>query len=141
MNAKSKAISPVLTAHCTFPEVFQGQGSDENRLTKQSESEVAYSRSDYNGYRWWTTWRDCQKEKPSDELVQEIDGFHNALFAMPEFGNLDTLRRLCDTAERTNDPTEFNLYSETEHFHVWLRLIPRVRDYNLYVHYYRKQDS
>lgn len=37
-----------------------------------------------------------------------------------------------------SEPTEFNLYSETAHFYIWLRLITRRRDYNAYVHYYLK---
>ena len=41
-------------------------------------------------------------------------------------------------AQPTSEPTEFNLYSETAHFCIWLRLITRHRDYNVYVHYYLK---
>lgn len=37
-----------------------------------------------------------------------------------------------------SEPTEFNLYSETAHFYIWLRLVTRHRDYNAYVHYYLK---
>lgn len=53
--------------------------------------------------------------------------------------NLDTLTRFCrGYAQPTSEPTEFNLYSETAHFYIWLRLITRRRDYNVYVHYYLK---
>lgn len=63
----------------------------------------------------------------------------NALFQLPEFRNLDTLTRFCRWyAQPTSEPTEFNLYSETAHFCIWLRLITRHRDYNVYVHYYLK---
>lgn len=133
--------APLLTARCAFPEVFENRETDENGLKKRPKSEVVYSRSDYDGHRWWTTWWDCKEEKPSKELSQEIDRFSNALFAMPEFEDLDTMKRLCDTSQRTSDPTEFNLYSETTHFHIWLRMITRFRDYNLYAHYYLKQHA
>ena len=133
--------APFLIARCAFPEVFENREKDEDGLPKRPKSEVVYFRSDYNGYKWYTTWWECREEKLSDELVQEIDRFHNALFAMPEFENLDTMRRLCETTNRTSDPTEFNLFSETEHFHIWLRMITRLRDYNLYVHFYLKQDA
>lgn len=139
-GSSKSGSAPFLVAHCAFPEVFENREKDADGLPKRPKSEVVYSRSDYNGYRWWTTWWECQEEKPSAELVQEIDGFQNALFAMPEFENLDTMKRLCDTSQRTSNPTEFNLYSETEHFHIWLRMITRFRDYNLYVHYYLKQE-
>ena len=29
-------------------------------------------------------------------------------------------------------------YSETDHLYIWIRLITRSRDYNVYVHYYDK---
>ena len=49
------------------------------------------------------------------------------------------MKRLCSVcAEPTRDETEFNLYAETPHTQIWLRLITRFRDYNLYVHYYLK---
>jgi len=52
---------------------------------------------------------------------------------------LDTLTRFCrGYAQPTSEPTEFNLYSETAHFYIWLRLVTRHRDYNAYVHYYLK---
>ena len=34
--------------------------------------------------------------------------------------------------------TEFNLYAETAHFQIWLRLITRERDYNLYTYFFAK---
>lgn len=130
-------MEPILTARCGFPQVFE-QTKRQIAFGKRPESEVVYSRSDYDGYRWWTTWWECQPEKPTADLVQEIDRFQKDVFAMPEFKTLDTLRQLCASAQTTSDPTEFNLYAETEHFYIWLRLITRWRDYNLYVHYYLK---
>lgn len=60
-----------------------------------------------------------------------------ALLAIPEMASLNTMRRMCRLyAGPTSEPTEFNLYCNTEQFHVWLRFITRERDYNLYVHFY-----
>lgn len=137
MEPKKGQCKPDLTAHCGFAHVFE-QPKRKLAFGERPESEVVYSRSDYDGRKWWTTWWDCQPEKPAADLVQEIDRFQNALFAMPEFRTLDAMRRLCAGAQTTNDPTEFNLYAETEHFYIWLRLITRSRDYNLYVHYFLK---
>ena len=129
---------PMLTVRCGFPQVFE-QPKKDTLWGKRPESEVAYSRSDYDGRKWWTKWMECQLEKPAADLQQEIDRFQNAIFSMPEFESLDTMRQLCGSAQKTSDPSEFNLFGETEHFHVWLRLITRQQDYNLYVHFYRKQ--
>ena len=78
---------PLLTTSCTFEYLFQ-QGS-------RPASEIAYSRSDYDGWKWWTTWHQCQKDTPVLEVAREIDAFQNALFQLPEFRNLDTLTRFC----------------------------------------------
>ncbi len=120
---------------CSFNEVFQQGNTDKGYLPAL----VAYSRNDYDDDKWWTTWTTCQEERPSPELVEEIDAFQSSLFQLPEFKTLQTMARMCrQSAEPTSDRTEFNLYSETEHFHIWLRLITRKSDYNLYVKYFLK---
>lgn len=128
----------LLTPACSFPEIFENTKKDGNSVLSHPASEVAYSRSDYDGRRWWSSWFDIQKERPSHDLCVEIDQFQNALFQMPEFKTLDTMRRLCRIAQPTSSASEFNLYSETGHFFIWLRLTTQFRDYNLRVHYYLK---
>lgn len=121
---------------CSFNEVFQ-QGKTEMGYPPAL---VVYSRNDYDGYKWWTTWITCQRERPSSESVEEIDAFQKALFQLPEFKTLQTMARMCrQSAEPTSESTEFNLYSETEHFYIWLRLITRKGDYNLYTKYFSKE--
>ena len=77
-------------------------------------------------------------QKTPPELVKEIDEFQNALFKLPAFKTLETMKRFCQYAEATSDPTEFNLYSETAHLYIRIRLITRFRDYNAYIYYYDK---
>ena len=48
------------------------------------------------------------------------------------------MKRFCQYAEATSEPTEFNLYSETEYLYIWIRMITRFRDYNAYIYYYDK---
>lgn len=130
----------VLLAACTFKEVFD----EPRRPTKLNsfgypESQLCYSRSDYNGRQWHTQWFDCQERTKDRALLREIDGFQNSLMALPEFQDLYTMSDLCyKCAEYTSDRTEFNLYSETEHFRVWVRMITREKDNNLYVNFYYK---
>ena len=129
-----------LTPACVFTEIFSGA-----RKTlplsgaRYPASLVAYSRSDYDGWRWWTTWFPDEEMRPAPELGQEIDAFQSQLLALPEFKTLRAMKRMCRLyAQPTNEPTEFNLYAETEHFHIWLRLITRERDYNLYTYFFAK---
>lgn len=132
--------SAVLVPTCSFGEIYFGP---KKKLPLSSldypVSLVSYSRSDYDGKRWWTTWHGRPEDRPSSELAAEIDAFQDALLALPEFETLWTMKRMCFLyAEGTSEPTEFNLYTQTEHFNIWLRLITRERDYNLYVHFYLK---
>lgn len=123
---------------CDFGHVFQKLKSMPHSSAGRPESLVAYSRSDYNGCRWYTTWFDGPAGHPGKELAREIDDFQNALFDLPEMENIYTMERLRYFAEPAEDKTEYNLYSETEHFQIWIRLIYRQRDYNLYVNFYLK---
>ena len=130
--------SAYLNTTCTFEEVFRHTDTPPMQFTGRSVSEVAYSRSDYDGHRWWTTWHDGPGKKAVPELVKEIDDFQNALFKLPAFKTLNTMRRFCRYAQATSEATEFNLYSETDHLYIWIRMITRFWDYNVYVHYYDK---
>lgn len=132
-------MSIKFTTACSFTEILDETENIGNSVLSRPVSEIVYSRSDYDGYKWWTTWFDCRKELLSQELIHEIDTFHIELFSMPEFTSLDTMKQFCHNAKPTGDSSEFDLFSETEHFHIWVRLITRFRDYNLYVHYYLKQ--
>ena len=59
-----------LTPACAFMEIFCGA-----RKTlplsgaRYPASLVAYSRSDYDGWRWWTTWFPDEEMRPAPELV------------------------------------------------------------------------
>lgn len=129
--------NPVLTTACSFMDIFQNQNDSEQHKIGRPDCEAAYSRSDYDGYRWWTTWFPCRKEPTPENLSKEIDRFQNALFCMPEFKTLGTMQNLCTFAEPVGD-SEFNLYSETLHLYIWIRMLTQPRNYNLYIHYYKK---
>lgn len=137
----SQADVSLLDTVCEFRDVFD-EPKRPTWFNSMGEpvSELAYSRSYYHGWRWYTTWFEC-REKPKDKSLQkEIDDFQSALIALPEFENLYSMGDFCrNCAEHTSESTEFNLYSATARFNVWLRMITRERDYNLYCHFYYKK--
>lgn len=113
---------PVLIPVCTFGNIFEGP----KKLFPLSSighpaCEVAYSRSDYDGRKWWRTWFRGSEERLEPPLSEEIDQFSDALMKMPEFSSLDAMGRMCHScAQPTASATDFNLYSETEHFYIWV---------------------
>ena len=135
--------TPVLTHICTFGSIFEGS----KKLFPLSSverpiNEVAYSRSDYDGRNWWRTWFINARNMIGPPLAKEIDLFSNSLMELPEFKSLNTMGRMCRScAQATSSPTDFYLYSETEYFYIWLQLVTRERDYNLYVHFYLKSQA
>ena len=135
--------TPVLTHICSFGSIFEGS----KKLFPLSSverpiNEVAYSRSDYDGRNWWRTWFINARNMIGPPLAKEIDLFSNSLMELPEFKSLNTMGRMCRScAQATSSPTDFYLYSETEYFYIWLQLVTRERDYNLYVHFYLKSQA
>lgn len=140
LESPSGRAGVILVPACGFSHIFGGpQKKFPLSSLDHPVSELTYSRSDYDGRKWWTTWHPCQDERATEELAKEIDDFQASLLALPELQTLWSLRRMCrNYAEITTDPTEFNLYAETGLLYVWLRLITRERDYNLYCHFYQK---
>lgn len=130
----------VLTKECGFQNVFSGPMKTTSLSSwPVPESKVAHFRADYDGRKWWRTWFSCHDEPLDKALCEEIDAFSDGMMALPGFKTLSSLRVFCkDNAAETSEPTEFNLYSETEHFYVWIRLITRERDYNIYCSFYKK---
>ena len=130
-----------LTPSCSFSDVFSGPKKNVPLSgSPVPKNKVLHSRSDYDGHKWWLTWHPCHEEPLGDELCGEINDFSDSLMELPEFLNLETLQAFCKQyARATSEPTEFNMYSETAHFYIWLRMITRRRDYNLYVSFYLKE--
>ena len=82
---------PTLTTACGFCHIYDGPKKQFplNHL-EHPVSELVYSRSDYDGRRWWTTWHHGGEERIVPELAEEIDQFTEALLQLPELETLDT---------------------------------------------------
>ena len=85
------------------------------------------------------TWFDIHKEHLTPKRIAELDDFMSPSFQLPEFENLKTMTRFCrNCAEPTSESTEFNLYGQSQYFHIRLRLITRFRDYNVHAHFHMR---
>ena len=131
----------VLTAECSFQKIYDGpkKALPLNSFSQYPVSLVTYCRADYDGYRWWPQWFGNEADRVEGDLAKEIDAFQGTLMKMSEFASMWAMERMCRLyAQKTADKREFNLYSETDHFNIWIRLNTREKDYNLYVYYYLK---
>ncbi len=121
-----------IVSECSFSDVFA------QKLLPQ-----VCCRLDFDGTKWRMGWSKPEQKGSNvatgEIYAEEMDSFQKEFMAKPEMKNLDTMKDYCKKeAEPTNYPTEFNLYSETEHYNVWMRLITRARDYNMYIKFYPK---
>lgn len=137
INIQKKGVA-FLKAECNFPEIFT---KDRQSVLERPSQEVAYCRADYDGSRWWRKWFYAQERPVPSALELEMGKFVNGLFEMPELHSLKSMKRiLCSQAQPVSE-TEFNLYSETEHFWIWMRTQTMPYDYNLWIHFYEKEED
>lgn len=128
----------LLTPCFLFPQVFEHTATDPDTGMDRPISEYARARSYCTDGRWDTSWFST-KVLPDPAYAGEMEGFHSSLLQMPEFHSLDAMARMCRVfAQRTSSDSEYNLFSETDSFYIWLRLITRPGDHNLYVYFYLK---
>ena len=130
-------LKKLMTGTCPFPQVFDNKDKTKDN---RPESELAYFRCDYDGYRWWNTVWPVNKALETDDLIDEMDAVYDAFIAA--FPTLASLRRYCKehliTMGSTN--TEYNAFLDLGGPGLyWLRLITREKDYNMYLHCYSKQ--
>lgn len=132
-----------LTTDCFFRDIFSGP---KKRIPEygieRPVSEVCFVRADYNGNGWRPYWVKCQYASLDLDLLTDSESYFDSLLKTPEFHDLQSVHRLCEEfAEPTSDPTEFNIYSKCDFFNIWLRLITREGDHNLYCHFYEKKQA
>lgn len=101
-------------------------------------AELACFRSSYKEHGWKNVKEYQQRELATEELVQEMQLFHQALFRMPEFRSLSALRRMCMPAEWAESPDTYYMRSETRGLYVWMQLNVQEGNNHLHVHYFMK---
>ncbi len=102
-------------------------------------NEVAYSRSNFEAGQWQTSWEKYYNKNFQATPLNEIYDFHDALLALPEMENLATMGQLKKYAAPNGDSYDFEMYSETEHFYIWMIFSLHREKTNLHIHYYKKE--
>ncbi len=101
---------------------------------------LLHSRSDHDGYRWWTTWwYDAKDNDYREDINREASDVTCEVLRMFPDG-LNQISRLFNSPsgiEKISD-TEGNLYYKGEAANYHIRIINRPGDYNVYVTAYKK---
>lgn len=99
-------------------------------------AEICTIRAFYDGDVWVQDW--LARDRYRESYLSALKEFASSFFLYEDMADDYTMLRMFPVAEVTSDPAEVNLYSETEHFYVWICLRARVKDYNVYLHFYEK---
>lgn len=103
------------------------------------EKEIAYNRLYHDGYSWGNRW--FSKKGSSDKkVISELDNVCNY---MTETALKNGIKDIYKLAEKCNAQSfsydEYNLFYKGKYTDVWIRMIARRGDYNLYIHFYEKE--
>ena len=98
LKKRAEKSTCYLVLSCTFSEVFKHTYKPPMQLIERPVSELAYSRSDYDGYRWWTTWHNESGKKTSPERSNEITISILQRFFSERFGKKGNRSRVSFTA-------------------------------------------
>ena len=138
-------ILTLLRTGCPFLEVFQDMEELEGTVSKVPRLKVGHIRADYNGRRWWNTAWPCHPALATEDVKKEIDEIYVALTAKDALSDLDTLRQFCwshpEACADREFQQEYHFYLEGTHCNFWIRLITRMRDYNIYLNAYAKSSA
>ena len=130
-------ILKLLKAECSFSEVFQDTERIEGSFLDVPRRKIGHIRADHDGYRWWNTVWPTHQDLSTAEIDAEIDCVYNALTARDALADFNTLVRFChahpEACVHPTEDQEYNFYLSGEHCNFWIRLIPRWRDYNMYL--------
>ena len=99
---------------------------------------IAHNRFDHDGYHWWNTWIPGIGTEGNKEMEKELDEVSDYMRRLFPKGVSD-MRKFVqnDGAERLSDD-EYNLYIVGDYTNVWIRLILRKGDYNMYIKFFKK---
>lgn len=103
------------------------------------EKEIAYNRLDHNGYRWYNTWFP-KNGTDNNKIISEMEKVSDYMTESALKNGIKDIYKLAEKCNAQNlSYDEYNLFYKGKHTDVWIRMIPRRGDYNLYIHFYEKE--
>lgn len=141
---KETILSKLLTT-CPFPEIYEDTEQISGSSFPVPKQEIGHLRADYDGWRWHNTVWPCHKSLATKACCQEIDRIYEELTAPQALKDLHALRAFCrthmDACISKEYEDEFSFFYVGTHCNIWLRLITRKGDYNLYLTAYAKDQE
>lgn len=135
-----------LKTECPFATVFEDVDENTPGYAPVYRQKIGHLRADHDGWRWWSTWWSGHDELLSDARKAEIDSVYESLTAKDALADLPTLIRFCQenpaaSVHPNGVDGEYNFYYEGTRCNYWVRLICRLKDYNLYLHAFAREEA
>lgn len=107
------------------------------------EFKIGHIRADNDNYRWWTTYFPAEaKAYKTKAVIDEANRLCNTIMRL--FPKYNDFVRFCQShteAKLENSSDCYNFFIEGQAANYWIRCITRFRDYNMYIHIYRKEQD
>lgn len=107
------------------------------------ELKIGHIRADNDNYRWWTTYFPAEADAyKTKAVIDEVSRLCNTIMRL--FPKYNDFVRFCQShpeAKPENSSDDYNFFIEGQEANYWIRCIIRFRDYNMYIHIYRKEQD
>ena len=105
------------------------------------EKKIAYNRLYHDGYRWYNTWFP-KNGTDNNKIISEMEKISDY---MTESALKNGIKDIYKLAEECNAQSlfydEYDLFYKGKYTNVWIRMINRRGNYNMYIHFYEKENA
>lgn len=111
----------------------------EQNFDVDEHKKICHNRLYHDGYGWFNRWFEGEERVSDPEIIRDVDDLSNFMVAELKNGLSDIRKTVARYQLQSVGWEEYNLFSETPRLYIWIRLIDRKGDYNMYLHFYEKE--
>ena len=102
---------------------------------------LCHNRLYHDGYRWNNRWFEGEERVTDPKIIKDMDDLSDFMRARLKNGLPDIWKIAARYQLQSVGDEEYNLFSETPRLFIWIRLINRRGDYNMYLNFYEKKSQ
>ena len=110
----------------------------EQPFNTEGHQRICYNRLFHDGYSWGNRWFDCCEKVVDPKMIKDMNDMSDFMRTRLKKGLPDLRKIVARYQLESIGDEEYNLFSETPRLYIWIRLINRRGDYNMYIYFYSK---
>ena len=111
----------------------------EQNFDTDEHRKICHNRLYHDGYGWNNRWFEGGEPVTDPKTIGDMDAMRDFMRAKLKNGLPDIRKIVARYQLQSVGDGEYNLFSETPRLYIWIRLINRRGDYNMYLHFYEKE--